>query len=98
MALQNTQTYGLPINFSATALLYTGPGNVTGFFVNSHTNGTLKLWDSLTATGTVLFNTMTFNSGPGDYSLFGAKFTTGLFATVGGSAADITLIYNPRNG
>lgn len=97
MSLENTQAYGLYKNLSASALVYTGPGTVIGFVVNSHTNGTLLLEDAVTDTTPIIFNTITFSSGPQYYNLFGAKFTTGLYAKVGGTA-DITIIYNPKNG
>lgn len=92
-SLQNIQPYGLYKNISASALIKTGPGNVAGVVVNSHTNGTLKLEDAVTDTTPVIFNTITFASGPGFYPLFGAKFTVGLYAVIGGTA-DITIIYN----
>lgn len=97
MALQQVAWYGLPTNISASALVYTGPGTVVGVVVNSHTNGTLKLWDSLTATGTVLNNTITFAAGSQSFTLFGEKFNVGLFATIGGTA-DLTFITNPYRG
>ena len=50
-------------NGSASALIKTGAGVVTGVIVNSHTSGTMKLWDSTTATGTIIVNTYTFPTG-----------------------------------
>lgn len=91
--LQNTQPYGLYSNISASALVKTGYGNVVGVIINSHTNGTLKLWDNTSAATTVLCNTITFGSSERFIPLFGAKFLTGLFATIGGTA-DITIVYN----
>lgn len=85
--------YGLYKNLSASALVKTGIGVVAGVIVNSHTNGTLKLWDNTSAATTVLCNTITFNTGEHFIPLFGAKFTTGLFATIGGTA-DLTIVYN----
>ena len=95
--LQPTYLYGLYKNISASALIYTGKGSVTGVVVNSHTNGTLKLWDNTSAATTILFNTITFASGPQFCPLFGASFLTGLYATVGG-IADMTIVYNPYRG
>lgn len=84
---------GIYANISASGLIHTGPGAVAAVVVNSHTNGTLKLWDNTSAATPVIFNTITFAAGPGSYNLFGAKFITGLYATIGGTA-DITLIWN----
>lgn len=79
-------------NLSASALIRTGSGLVHGIIVNSHTSGTLKLWDNTTATGTVIMNTYTFPSGS-QVIMFPVpiEFYTGLYATIGGTA-DITIL------
>jgi hypothetical protein len=81
-------------NITASTLIAPGPGNFWGFMVNSHTGGTLKVWDSLTASGSVIYNTITFAAGSGISYMFpeGVNFSTGLFATIGGTA-DITILY-----
>ena len=84
-------------NLTASALVKTGDGVVAGVIVNSHTSGTLKLWDNTSATGTVLVNTFTFPTGSGVYTFpvvdgLPPEFTTGLYATIGGTA-DITLVW-----
>jgi hypothetical protein len=80
-------------NLSASASIKAGAGYVSGIIVNSHTTGTLKLWDSLSATGTIICNTITFNNTDRTIFLLELAFTTGLFATIGGTAADITVVY-----
>lgn len=47
-------------NLSASGLVKTGSGKAVGVIINSHTSGTLKLWDSTTASHNVLCNTITF--------------------------------------
>lgn len=84
---------GLSVNLSASALVKTGAGNAVGVIINSHTNGTLKLWDNTSAATTILFNTLTFATAERWIPFFGAKFATGLYATIGGTA-DLTIIYN----
>lgn len=81
-------------NLSASALIKTGAGVVSGFIVNSHTSGTLKLWDNTSAATTVLVNTITFAAGSGIVVNLGSdiEFSTGLYATIGGTA-DITLFW-----
>lgn len=80
-------------NLSASALIKTGSGTVAGFVVNSNSSGTLKLWDSLTATGTVIINTYTFPTGSSVVEFPApVDFYTGLYATIGGTA-DITIIW-----
>lgn len=88
-----TTPYGLYQNITTDTLIKTGTGNILGVIINSHASGTLKLWDSLTASGTVLCNTITFNTGEHFIPIYGAKFTTGLFADVGGTV-DLTIVYN----
>lgn len=69
-------------------------GTLYGIIVNSHTNGTLKLWDNTAGSGTVLMNTFTFTAGSGVYIFpHGISFNTGLFATVGGTL-DYTILWS----
>lgn len=91
--LTSVQGYGLYKNFSASNLVKTGPGNVQGVIINSHTGGTLKLEDALTDTTPIISNTINFGVTERFIPFFGAKFTVGLYAVVGGTA-DLTLIYN----
>lgn len=81
-------------NLTASALVKTGFGKVAGFIVNSHTVGTLKLWDNTSAATTVVMNTFTFPAGSAMYKLPETiSFNTGLYATIGGTA-DITIIWD----
>lgn len=80
------------LNLSASALIKTGSGQVYGIIINSHTAGTLKLWDNTSAAGTILENTISFAVGEHFIPLMGETFGTGLFATIGGTA-DITILY-----
>ena len=84
-------------NLTVSALVKTGNGFAAGVIVNSHTGGTLKLWDNTSAATTTLVNTFTFPAGSGVYTFpsidgRGPEFTVGLFATIGGTA-DITLVW-----
>jgi len=80
-------------NITASALIKTGFGKVAGFIVNSHTSGTLKLWDNTSGATTVITNTYTFASGS-QVVRFPEPicFNTGLYATIGGTA-DVTIIW-----
>lgn len=98
MATQGTYNYALSSDITSSALVYTGPGCLQAVVVNSNgSSGTVKFWDSLTAANTVLFNTFTFATGSSFIPLFGAKFHTGLFATITGTT-DITVVYTPYLG
>lgn len=81
-------------NLSASAAVKASAGTLYGIVVNSHTNGTLKLWDNTAGSGTVIFNTLTFAAGSGILLSFptGISFNTGLYATIGGTA-DITILW-----
>lgn len=79
-------------NLSASALIKTGAGVLKGIVVNSHASGTLKLWDNTSAATTVICNTITFAAGPNFIKLPSIEFTTGLYATIGGTA-DITILW-----
>ncbi len=81
------------INGTASALIKTGDGTLRGIIVNSHSSGTLKLWDNTSAAGTVIMNTFSFPTGSGVYMFGdGISFYTGLYATVGGTL-DYTFLY-----
>lgn len=80
-------------NITADTLIKTGSGTVYGVVVNSHTSGTLKLWDNTSAASTVICNTYTFPAGSSVITFPTAvEFYTGLYADVGGTV-DITIIY-----
>lgn len=83
-------------NITADTLINPGPCNFYGYTVNSHSSGTLKVWDSLTAAGKVVNNTITFAAGSGINAFFpaGINVTTGLFADIGGTI-DLTVYWGP---
>lgn len=89
MKIRDSATY---TNLSASALIKTGAGVVKGIVVNSHSSGTLKLWDNTSAATTVILNTITFAAGPNFIKLPAIEFSTGLYATIGGTA-DITILW-----
>lgn len=88
-----TSASALYVRTTASVLIKTGPGNLVGMTVASHTLGTVQFWDNTTAAVTTLINTMTLSSTDRSIDFFGAKFNTGLFITLGGTA-DVTVYYN----
>lgn len=79
---------------SGSQLLVTGKGVVYGFIVNSHSSGTLKLWDNTAASGSVLMNTFSFPTGSGVYSFPAPiNFHTGLFADMTADES-VTIVFN----
>lgn len=91
--IRDVKLFGAYKNISASGAIKTGAGSLAGVVINSHSGGTLKFWDSLTGANTVIFNTITLAGGERFIPLFGAKFTTGCYLTIGGTA-DVTVIYN----
>lgn len=84
-------------NGTASAQIRAGGGKIYGVIVNSHTSGTMKLWDALTATGSIIVNTFTFPAGSGVYMFpVPIEFYTGLFITVGGTL-DYTILSKSNN-
>lgn len=80
-------------NITADTLIKTGFGKVAGFIINSHTSGTLKLWDNTSAASTVLMNTYTFTAGSGVVTFpQPIGFNTGLYADIGGTV-DLTIVW-----
>ena len=76
-------------NITASTLIKTGEGYVTGVFVASSTAGTLKYWDQTSAAIPVLINTFTPNLG---WNPTPFHFSTGLYITVG-ATIDCTVLY-----
>ena len=81
-------------NITADTLIKTGFGRVMGIVVNSHTSGTIKLWDNTSAATTVITNTYTFPAGSSviNFPNGGISFNTGLYADIGGTV-DLTIVY-----
>jgi len=68
---------------SASGAAATGPGVMGGILVGTSTALTIKVWDSLSATGTVILET-TAALTAGTYLTIPAAFSIGCFITVGG--------------
>jgi len=68
---------------SASGLVASGAGMMAGILVGTSTALTIKVWDSLTATGTVIVDT-TVALTAGTYLTIPAAFATGCYITIGG--------------
>lgn len=86
----NDAVYYKYSNLTASAQVQPGIGKLGGIICASQTAGTVKVWDSLDASGSVVLNTMSLEAGK-TYAL-PAILRTGLFVTIGGTA-DITVFY-----
>jgi hypothetical protein len=78
-------------NLTASSLVHTGFGRLVGMYVNSTTSGTIKFYDNTAASGTVINNTIT--PAVGYHNLGEAAFSTGLYASIGGTL-DVTLYFD----
>lgn len=72
------------VPLSASGAAKTGAGCMGGILVGTSTALTLKVWDSLSAAGTVILET-TGALTVGAYLTIPACFSTGCFITVGGA-------------
>lgn len=82
-------------NISASTLIRTGVGTFWGFYVNSTSSGVLVIYDSLSAAGTKIMNTVTPAIGPHIFN-FGVEFNTGLYVSLSSGSIDMTVFWRPR--
>lgn len=78
------------VNLSASAQVKSGPGIIAGIFCASSSSGTCKVWAQTTAAVPVLVNTFSLTAGT--WYPIPARFSAGLYVTIGGTA-DITVFY-----
>jgi len=83
---------GKTVNLTASGQIKASAGKLIGAVINSHTSGTIKIWNNTAGSGTVLFNTITLAAGERTINFFGAYASIGLYATLSGTI-DVTFIY-----
>ena len=76
-------------NITATGAVSNGPCQLIGFYVNNTTTGTLVLRNG-GASGEVMSGTITPTIG---FHRFPANVGVSLYATIGGTALDVTFFY-----
>lgn len=96
--LQPNHDYALGAPVTGNTLIYTGTGTLQGVIVSSHTSGTIKFFDSIVDSGTVLLPTYTYATGSSSINFKGLKFVNGLYADTGGTTQIVTVLYNPYQG
>ena len=85
--------FGMPINADASAVLFVGPCEVIGFYVNSTNVGTIVIHDSeSTGTNNAITGTITPAIG---WREFPAALSAGLRAVIGGTALNVTFFIKP---
>lgn len=85
---------GSPKNLTESGAVSAYPGTLLGFYVNSTNAGTLIIKDG-GASGTALSGTITPAIG---FHRFPASCGTDCYATIGGTALNVTLFYSPATG
>ena len=80
-------------NITATSAVSTGPCQLIGFYVNNTTAGTLVLRDGGSG-GAVLCGTITPAIG---FHRFPANIGSSLYATIAGTALDVTFFFAAGN-
>lgn len=74
-------------SIAASAQITSGPGALTGIFVTAASaTPTIKVWDSLAASGTVLIDTFTPVAGT-SYFFSPIGFGVGLYITISGTVS-----------
>ena len=82
------------VSLSASGVVKPAGGLLWGFEIGTANAGTIKIWDSLTATGRVVLDTTTAISAP-----FNGRFScpvecpTGIYLTIAGTSATVTVFY-----
>ncbi|MDE3021961.1 MAG: hypothetical protein KGI54_08885 [Pseudomonadota bacterium] len=79
------------IPLSASGLAKSGAGVLGGIYVGTSTALTIKVWDSLTASGTVILETTSALTA-GSFINLPVAFSTGCFITVGGAGTFTVLV------
>lgn len=74
------------------AVIKSGNGVIYGFTVNSHTSGVVQLFDNTSATGQVMFGSMTLGSGERYVNLGGVCFGSGCAVLTTGTV-NLTMHY-----
>ena len=80
------------VQANASTQVFAGKGIIKGILVSSTTSGTLKIWDSLSATGTVLINTITPAAGT-FIPLPNVQCNTGCYVTAA-NTIEYTILYS----
>lgn len=83
------QVVGTPVRVSATGAVLRTSGYLIGVLCNSSTSGTLTLRDDTAGSATPFANAIPMTAGA--YIPIPAALANGLHATIGGTAADVTL-------
>lgn len=81
---------GTPINLTDDGIVSKVAGTLIGFYVNSTNAGTIIIRNGSTSAGTAVTGTITPAIG---FHALGMYLTSGCYATIGGTALDVTLFF-----
>ncbi len=81
---------GTPVNLTDDGVVSKAAGTLLGFYVNSTNAGTIIIRNGSTSSGTAVTGTITPVIG---YHALNIYLTDGCYATIGGTALDVTLFF-----
>ena len=84
------QKAGTPINLTTSDIVSKVAGSLLGFYVNSTNAGTIVLLNGTLSTSSAVTGTITPAIG---WHRLPAAFPNGCYATIGGTALNVTLIF-----
>jgi len=88
--LNNNEEY-IGLSISASALVKSGEGQLGGVFCSTSSGGSLIIYDSTTASGTVLVSSFILSAGT-SYP-FPCRVNNGIYAFISGTAS-VTFFFN----
>lgn len=81
-------------NLNGSGQILAGVGILSGMYVNSTSSGTVKIYDNLAATGTIIFNTIT--PAVGYHNLGDVQCLNGCYASIS-NTLDVTFFIKQTN-
>lgn len=88
--MPQVQKAGTPVNKTSSGIIFKAGGSLLGFYVNNTNAGTIVLRDGTAATSTAITGTITPSIG---WRKFPAEMPNGCYATIGGTALDVTFFF-----
>ena len=84
------QKSGIPVNLTSSGIVSKVSGSLLGFYVNNTNAGTVILRDGTLSSSTAFSGTITPAIG---WRKFPAACPNGLYASIGGTALDVTFVF-----
>lgn len=92
LTAKDTESFVTNITTATATLVKSGNCTLNGIVVNSHSSGTVEIRDGLTNAGNLKFGTITLGASERFIDFRGARFSTGMVVSTGGTV-DISVLY-----